>query len=161
MNRMLTLSSLLALGVALPAMAQDKVSPGAGPTKTITDQVPDMKGTPVPANTTTPSDKATAAQAQVPEHSVKSSALSLSDQEASGWAGKPIYSSDNKKIGEVDGFLRGADGSVTVMRAGIGGFLGIGETYVTLIPEQFKLQQDRVILSIPAAHAKDLPKVPK
>lgn len=87
--------------------------------------------------------------------------LMLTAEQAKTWLGKPVHSSDGKKIGDVAAFARGADNSVTEMHADIGGFLGLGETRVKLTPAQFKLQDDRAVLDLTAAQAKDLPKVQK
>jgi PRC-barrel domain len=87
--------------------------------------------------------------------------LTLTEEQMKSWIGKPVYSSDDKKIGEVVAFARGADDTVTEMHAGIGGFLGMGETNVRLMPAQITLKADRVILNVTAAQAKDLPKVQK
>ena len=83
----------------------------------------------------------------------------LSEADAKNWIGKPVYSSDGKKIGEVEGFRRGSDSNVVGLNAGIGGFLGLGETHVMLSSSQFKLEGDRVTTSVPSAEAKSLPKV--
>lgn len=87
--------------------------------------------------------------------------LMLTADEAKAWVDKPVYSSDNTKIGEVAAFARGTDNTVTEMHADIGGFLGMGETRIKLTPAQFKLQGDRVVLNLTAAQAKDMPKVTK
>lgn len=87
--------------------------------------------------------------------------LALTADQATKWIDKAVYSSDNKKIGEVAAFARGTDNVVTEMHADIGGFLGLGETRVKLTPSQFKLQDDRVILNVTAEQAKDLPKITK
>jgi len=84
--------------------------------------------------------------------------MTLTEQQAKSWVDKPIYSSDNKEIGEVAAFKRGADNVVLEMHADVGGTLGMGETRVKLMPEQFKLQGDRVVLNLTEAQAKDLPK---
>lgn len=55
--------------------------------------------------------------------------------------------------------LANGSGKVTEMHADIGGFLGLGETRVRVLPSQFKLMDDRVVLSITAERAKTLPKV--
>jgi hypothetical protein len=47
------------------------------------------------------------------------------------------------------------------MDASIGGFLGLGEHRIRLMPAQFKLQSDRVVLDLTAEQAKKLPKIPK
>lgn len=87
--------------------------------------------------------------------------LMLTEEQAKAWIDKPVYSSDGSKIGEVAVIARGADNTVTEMQADIGGFLGMGETRVRLTPAQFKLQDDRVILSLTVEQAKTLPTVGK
>ena len=87
--------------------------------------------------------------------------ISLTSQAAQAWIGKPVYSSDGKKLGEVAAFARGTDDQVIAMHADTGGFMGMGETRVRLMPAQFKLSGDRVVLELTAAQAKDLPKVAK
>jgi sporulation protein YlmC with PRC-barrel domain len=41
-----------------------------------------------------------------------------------------VYDQGNNKIGDVDDVLLGADGKVTALVIGVGGFLGIGEKHV-------------------------------
>ena len=85
----------------------------------------------------------------------------LSDQQAKEWIDKLVYSSENKKVGEVASFVRDATGKVTEMHADIGGFLGLGETRVRLMPAQFKLMGDRVVLNLDSEQVKSLPKIAK
>ena len=85
--------------------------------------------------------------------------LKLTADQAKTWVDRQVYSSDDKKIGEVAAFARGTDNTVTEMHIDIGGFLGMGETRVRLMPSQFKLIGDRAVLNVTAAQAKDLPKV--
>jgi len=87
--------------------------------------------------------------------------MMLTADEAKTWIGKPVYSSDGKKIGEVAAFARGTDNAVNEMHADIGGFLGMGETRIRLMPAQFKLQGDRVVLNVTAEQAKVQPTVAK
>ena len=93
--------------------------------------------------------------------SEKGTGLALTAQEAQAWIGKPVYSSEGKKLGEVASFERSADSKVTEMRADIGGFLGLGQHEVRLTPAQIYLQSDRVVLDLTSAQAKELPKVAK
>lgn len=86
-------------------------------------------------------------------------AVTLTEDQAKAWEDKTVYSSDGKNVGEVAAFARDASGKVTEMHADIGGFLGLGETRVRVLPSQFKLMNDRVVLSITAEQAKTLPKV--
>lgn len=87
--------------------------------------------------------------------------LKLTEVQAKSWVDKQVYSSDGKKIGEIAAFARGTDNTVSEMHIDIGGFLGMGETRVKLMPAQFKLEGDRAMLNVTAAQAKDLPKVSK
>ena len=146
MMRTLTLTTALAAVLTLPAMAEEKtkIEPGTGPTGTMTEQVPQMKS-----------------DAEVKTGAPDGSAsMTHTSQEAQAWVGKPVYSSDGKKLGEVAA-ISTADNKVTEMDASIGGFLGLGEHRIRLMPAQFKLQSDRVVLDLTAEQAKKLPKIPK
>ncbi|MFM9846759.1 MAG: PRC-barrel domain-containing protein [Hyphomicrobiaceae bacterium] len=83
----------------------------------------------------------------------------LTDDQAKQWVSKSIYSSDGTKIGEVVAFERTTDNKVTELHADIGGFLGMGETRVKLMLSDFKLQGDRVLLTITKEQAMASPKV--
>ncbi|MFZ1108785.1 MAG: PRC-barrel domain-containing protein [Rhodomicrobium sp.] len=85
----------------------------------------------------------------------------ISAQEAEAWIGKPVYSKDGKKLGEVASIRRTADNKITELRADIGGFLGIGEHEIAVPAAQFALHNDRVQLDLTAEAAKQLPKVAK
>ncbi len=91
--------------------------------------------------------------------STASEVITLTDEQAKGWIDKAVYSSEGKNVGEVVAFARDGSGKVTEMHADIGGFLGLGQTRVRLMPSQFKLMDDRVVLSITAEETKTLPKV--
>jgi anti-sigma factor RsiW len=129
------LAAILAAGIAVPALGQDTGKPVVSP------QAPPSVTQP----TVTPSG----------------TKMVLTAPEATAWIDKPVYSSDGKKLGEVGAFQRNPDNTVAEMHADIGGFLGLGETRVKLLPSQFKLQGDRVLLDVTAAQAKDLPIVKK
>lgn len=83
----------------------------------------------------------------------------LSDDEAKGWINKVVYSSDEKNVGEISAIERDPQGQVKEIHADIGGFLGLGETRVRLMPAQFKFVGDRVILNMTGDEAGKLPKV--
>ena len=102
--------------------------------------------------TTTPAASTTASKPDAAK-------ITLTEQQAKSWVDKPIYTSDGKQVGEVVSFKRGADNVVLVMQADIGGMLGMGETRVKIMPGQFKLQTDRVVLDMTQAQVEDLPKV--
>jgi hypothetical protein len=96
---------------------------------------------------------------KVPE--LHTAQTAMTDQEAKAWVGKGVYSSDGDKLGEVAAILRTADNKITELRADIGGVLGLGQREIALLPGRFYLQNDRVVLDLTAAQAKDLPKVAK
>ena len=85
----------------------------------------------------------------------------ITDQEAKAWVGKGVYSSDGDKLGEVAAILRTADNKITELRADIGGMLGLGQREIALPAGRFHMQNDRVVLDLTAAQAKDLPKIAK
>ena len=87
--------------------------------------------------------------------------LVLTEDQAKAWVGKTVYSSDGKNLGEVAAFARDANGRIMEMHADIGGFLGIGETRVRILPAQFSVGADRIVVSMTAEQAKTLPPIPK
>ena len=91
----------------------------------------------------------------------KPATVTLTDDQAKRWVGKAVYSSDGSKIGEVVALQRATDNKVTELHADIGGFLGMGESRVKLMPSDFKLQGDRVLLTITKQQAMASPKVAK
>jgi len=85
----------------------------------------------------------------------------MTDAEAGAWVNKTVYSSDNKSLGEVAAIQRDSSGKVTELHADIGGFLGIGETRVRVMPGQFKFNGDNIVLNMTAEQARQLPKMGK
>jgi hypothetical protein len=90
-----------------------------------------------------------------------STSVTLTDDQAKAWVDKVVFSSDGKNIGEVAAFARDSSGKVTEMHADMGGFLGMGETRVRLMPSEFRLDQSSVTLTMTAEQARNLPKVAK
>ena len=109
----------------------------------------------MPSTTTVPSTSTPSAR------TAPTDGLMLTDEQARTWIDKPVYSSDGKNLGEVAAFTRDASGKVTEMHADVGGFLGIGETRVRLMPSQFSIGTDRVVMTLTAEQAKTLPKLAK
>lgn len=121
-------------------------STGAAPT------TPDMTTT-TPGATTTPDTTTGSTMGSTP------TTLSMTQEQAEAWVDKPIYSADDKNVGEVAEIARSADGEVTELRADVGGFLGLGETRVRLTPEQFQLGADRIDLKLTSEQINSLPKI--
>ena len=141
MNKVLGATALAVLLGATVAMAQT-TSP-AGPPARKPDTADKMS--PPAASTTT----------------VTKEGLVLTEAQANAWIKKAVFSSDGKNVGEVTSLKRDASGKVAELQAGIGGFLGMGETQVRLMPAQFKLENDRVVLSLTTEQVKALPPIAK
>ena len=85
----------------------------------------------------------------------------MTDAEAKALVDRVVYSSDNKNLGEVAAILRDPTGHVTELHADLGGFLGIGETRVRIMPNQFRIDNDKVVLNVTAEQSKTLPQISK
>jgi hypothetical protein len=85
----------------------------------------------------------------------------MTDAETKTWIDKAVYSSDNKNVGDIAAIQRDPSGKVTSIQADVGGFLGLGATRVKIMPSQFKLSGDRVVLDLTAEQVKQLPKIEK
>ena len=85
----------------------------------------------------------------------------LTEEQAKALIDATVLSSDNENLGEVAAIQRDSDGKVTELHADIGGFLGIGETRVRVMPSQFTVVDDKIQLSLTAEQAKALPKIEK
>ena len=140
-----------------PAATQDKAPSTTAPSMT-QDKAP---STTAPSMTQEKSTEPSRQSGAQPATQDQASAVTLTAQQAKEWIDKPVFSSDGKELGEVAEFMRGPDNKVTALHADLGGFLGMGETRVKLAPSEFKLQGDRVVLSITEAQAKALPKMEK
>lgn len=161
MSKFLTSASLATLLAVSAASAQTADPPRTQP------QSPPAATTPSPSTSapapSSPSatDSTSANRPAGPVAGTMGSSLKLTEAEAKNWVGKTVYSSDEKNLGEVAAFQRGSDGKVHEMHADIGGFLGIGETRVRVLPSEFSLSSDRVILKMSGEQAKALPKLDK
>lgn len=69
-----------------------------------------------------------------PSVAVKYVAIQAADLMASSIVGAPIYNDKEEKLGEVTDLVLTDGSNVTGVVASVGGFLGIGESYVVLDP---------------------------
>ena len=137
MNRTISLAAIVAAALAFPAIAQVTTPPAP--------MTPPAAAAPTVPSVTVP----------------KTIGATMTSPEALRWVGKPVYSSDNKDLGKVVLIVRGTDNAINELDADIGGFLGLGVSHVKIMPSQFKLEADRVVLSLTAEQAKTLPAVAK
>lgn len=154
MTKFITLATAALLASSSFALAQT-TSPAPAPKPSSPTTAPTTPPAAKPdssTSTTAPSTSSTTGQARD---------VVLSTEQANSWVGKPVYSSDGKNLGEVAAFAREANGRVTEMHADIGGFLGIGETRVRIMPAQFSIGSDRIVLNMTSEQAKSLPHIAK
>lgn len=151
----ITIASILSATAAF-AQAETQTAPSPSNAPAVTEPAPSTSpsttDTTAPSSTTSPSTMDSAANTTAPM---------MTDTEAKNWINKTVYSSDGKNLGEVSAIERDSSGHVRELHADIGGFLGLGETRVKVMPEQFKLSSDRVILNVTGDQANTLPKLEK
>jgi sporulation protein YlmC with PRC-barrel domain len=82
-----------------------------------------------------------------------------------GWSakkkilGKSVYNDSKQKIGTIDDLIITPDRAISYAIVGVGGFLGMGKRDVAVPVNQFKADQDRIIL--PGATKDALKALPK
>ena len=59
-------------------------------------------------------------------------------QELMAQVGMPVYSSDDKALGQVAQVVKGADGKIQSIQVDIGRILGLGTKVVTITPDKFE-----------------------
>jgi sporulation protein YlmC with PRC-barrel domain len=84
---------------------------------------------------------------------------------AKGWSAKKqildksVYNDQNEKVGEVEDIIVAPDKSISYAILGVGGFLGLGEHYVTIPFNQLKAADGKFVLKGATKEAlKALPK---
>jgi hypothetical protein len=150
MSRLLPAVAIAALFAGSAAVAQT-TSPGGTPSTS-----PSAPSVTSPTSPTAPAEKRAA-----PSGSMNGAASehTMTDAEAKTWIDKAVYSSDEKNVGDVAAIQRDPSGKVTSIQADVGGFLGLGATRVKIMPSQFKLAGDRIVLDLTSDQVKQLPKV--
>jgi PRC-barrel domain len=135
MKKMITLTaSMFAIAAASPAFAQDAKAPSVAPAEKQIERMDSTQGTdPLlkgqPQATRRSSDSA--ANAANKDTAYKS-VFARSDWRASNLIGSSIRNAANEPIGDINDLLIGANGEVSAVVVGVGGFLGIGEKNVAL-----------------------------
>ncbi len=85
-------------------------------------------------------------------------AFVVKEDEAKGWIGRPVFSSDHKKIGEIVEIKRAADNTVTDVYVDTGTFLGIGANRYHLTAEQIQeVKPDGLVLTLKESEIKSAP----
>jgi hypothetical protein len=143
MKKLIPATAAAALLAATSAFAQTTPpAPATPPAKTET----------TPAAPTAPSARPTTPVQTAP---------SMTEAEAKELIDANVVSSDEKNVGEVAAIQRDSSGKVTELHADIGGFLGIGETRVRVMPSQFTVSNKQIRLTLTAEEVSALPKIEK
>jgi hypothetical protein len=71
--------------------------------------------------------------------------------------GLPVYSADDKNLGQVVEVTRAADGKVQSVQIAVGRWLGIGDRVVTIAADDFERLADRVKLRLAGEEVRALP----
>lgn len=142
------------MDAATPTMKAPEGAKELAPTNRVGEAVPPMKATDSQTSTDTQKSADTTAQP------AGGATLIVTEEMAKEWIGRPVYSSEGKKLGEIAALQRDSDNKVTELQADIGGFLGFGETRVRIAPDQIKeAKDDGVTLTLTEAEAKNLPAI--
>ena len=146
MKKLIPATAAAALFAATGAFAQT-TPPTAPATPPAVNDTKPMETTPTTPSVVRPSPVAVAP--------------SLSEAEAKALIDANVISSDKKNVGEVAAIQRDGTGKVIELHADVGGFLGIGETRVRLMPSQFTVSDKQILLTLTAEQVSALPKIEK
>jgi hypothetical protein len=75
--------------------------------------------------------------------------------------GMPVFSADDRSLGDVVEVVRGPDGKVQAVHIEVGRFLGIGDRAVTVDADAFEELGDRIKLRIMGEEVRSLPEATK
>ena len=71
--------------------------------------------------------------------------------------GVPVYSADDKNVGQVIEITRGPDGKVESIQVAVGRWLGIGDRVVTITADNFDQLADRIRLRLAGEEVRAMP----
>jgi hypothetical protein len=71
--------------------------------------------------------------------------------------GMPVYSADDKNLGQVIEVTRGPDGKVESIQIAVGRWLGLGDRVVTITADDFDRLTDRIRLRLAGEEVRTLP----
>lgn len=75
------------------------------------------------------------------------------------YRGMPVFSSDDKNLGEVIEVTRGPDGKVESIQVAVARWLGIGDRVVTISADDFERMADRIKLRLAGEEVRAMPEV--
>lgn len=118
--------------------------------------------TPTTSATTTMSGMSGMKMATSATMAVKFATVKPADIMSSKLTGIDIFNNQNEKLGEVDDLVIEDGKTLTGLVVGVGGFLGMGESYVVLDPSTVVLnQKDGVLRAVVDTNKDTLKNAPK
>jgi hypothetical protein len=82
----------------------------------------------------------------------------VKQDEVKNWVGRPVFSRDNTKIGEIIEIRRDPDNKVTEAYIDTGDFLGLGGTRYRVTSDQIQeIKPDGLLLTLKASEIRSLP----
>jgi len=97
-------------------------------------------------------------QAEAPVHGPSVVRFIVTLDEAKNWIGRPVYSNDGKKVGEIIELKRDPDNRVTDVFVDTGTFLGIGANRYHVTSEQVQeVKPDGLVLTLKESEVKSVP----
>ena len=114
---------------------------------------PDRTGEAVPPTKST-DEQSAGAGTQAPG----SASFTVTAGEEKDWIGRPVYSSEGNKLGEIAKLNRASDDKVSELYVDIGGFLGFGATRALISSDQIQeVKADGLVLKLSETEAESLP----
>jgi Golgi apparatus protein 1 len=71
--------------------------------------------------------------------------------------GLPVYSSDDKNLGQVVEVTRGPDGKIQSIEVAVGRWLGLGDRVITITADDFERMADRIRLRLAGEEVRAMP----
>jgi Golgi apparatus protein 1 len=71
--------------------------------------------------------------------------------------GMPVYSADDKNLGQVVEVTRGPDGKIQSIQVAVGRWLGLGEKTITITADDFERLADRIKLRLAGEEIRAMP----
>lgn len=135
-------ASIFALAAASPALAQDTKPVSPAPAEK-TQRMDSTQGADPSMKPAEPSAMPRAGDSSATMDKSAKNTAAKGDWRASNLIGSSIHNAANESIGDINDLLIGADGQVSAVVVGVGGFLGIGEKNVALPFNELSFSKNR------------------
>ncbi len=148
MKNRLMIATITSLSMSGLAFAQTNPAPAAGPapapmpsTSAPNPTAPAATPSGIPGSNTTMSSDTGLKMASTATVALKFVTVKAADFMSSRLVGANVYNNQNESLGEIDDLVIENGKTITGLVVGVGGFLGMGESYVVLDPSTVVLNQ--------------------